>query len=135
MQPAPLDASEPGGQAAADLGADVGHRRSGEGAGLLKAEVVDLQPGDFAGQAVPASGRRREVGAAAGRGNSRRFDRAPASRRVRWGRAGPLLPPAFLALDAAGSTPALDPVFVTLNPGALPARERSPADLYAWSHR
>jgi hypothetical protein len=26
--------------------------------------------------------------------------------------------------------PALDPVFVALNPGALPARERSPAELY-----
>jgi hypothetical protein len=32
-------------------------------------------------------------------------------------------------------TPALDPVFVALNPGALPARERSPADLYQWIRR
>jgi hypothetical protein len=31
--------------------------------------------------------------------------------------------------------PALDPVFVALNPGALPARERSPAELYQWVRR
>ena len=31
--------------------------------------------------------------------------------------------------------PPLDPVFVALNPGALPARERSPAELYAWVRR
>jgi hypothetical protein len=28
--------------------------------------------------------------------------------------------------------PGLDPVFVALNPGALPARERSPAELFQW---
>jgi hypothetical protein len=45
------------------------------------------------------------------------------------------------AIDAArqrsGSpaTPTLDPVFVALNPGALPARERSPAELYQWVRR
>jgi hypothetical protein len=33
MQPAPVSASKPGGQAAAELGADVGHRRAGERAG------------------------------------------------------------------------------------------------------
>jgi hypothetical protein len=33
------------------------------------------------------------------------------------------------------ATPALDPVFVALNPGALPARERSPAELHAWVRR
>ena len=33
------------------------------------------------------------------------------------------------------ATPALDPVFVALNPGALPARERSPAELYQWVRR
>ena len=33
------------------------------------------------------------------------------------------------------STPGLDPVFLALNPGALPARERSPAELYAWVRR
>jgi hypothetical protein len=32
-------------------------------------------------------------------------------------------------------TPSLDPVFVALNPGALPARERSPAELYQWVRR
>ena len=48
MQTAPMDATKPGGQAAAELAADVGHRRSGERAGLLEAEVVDLQPGDLA---------------------------------------------------------------------------------------
>jgi hypothetical protein len=32
-------------------------------------------------------------------------------------------------------TPTLDPVFVALNPGALPARERSPAELYQWVRR
>jgi hypothetical protein len=31
--------------------------------------------------------------------------------------------------------PPLDPVFVALNPGALPARERSPAELYQWVRR
>jgi hypothetical protein len=31
--------------------------------------------------------------------------------------------------------PSLDPVFVALNPGALPARERSPAELYQWVRR
>jgi WhiB family redox-sensing transcriptional regulator len=31
--------------------------------------------------------------------------------------------------------PSLDPVFVALNPGALPARERSPAELYEWVRR
>jgi WhiB family transcriptional regulator, redox-sensing transcriptional regulator len=33
------------------------------------------------------------------------------------------------------ATPALDPAFVALNPGALPARERSPAELYQWVRR
>jgi hypothetical protein len=33
------------------------------------------------------------------------------------------------------ATPTLDPVFVALNPGALPARERSPAELYQWVRR
>jgi hypothetical protein len=32
-------------------------------------------------------------------------------------------------------TPGLDPVFVALNPGALPARERSSAELYRWVRR
>jgi hypothetical protein len=31
--------------------------------------------------------------------------------------------------------PALDPAFVALNPGALPARERSAAELYEWVRR
>jgi hypothetical protein len=48
MQPAPVDAGEPGGQPAAELAADIGHRRTGERAGLLQAEVVDLQPSDLA---------------------------------------------------------------------------------------
>jgi WhiB family transcriptional regulator, redox-sensing transcriptional regulator len=45
------------------------------------------------------------------------------------------------AVDAAcqrtgrPATPPLDPVFVALNPGALPARERSPAELYLWVRR
>ena len=33
------------------------------------------------------------------------------------------------------ATPPLDPVFVALNPGILPARERSPAELYQWVRR
>jgi len=33
------------------------------------------------------------------------------------------------------ATPTLDPVFVALNPGALPARERSPAELFQWVRR
>jgi WhiB family redox-sensing transcriptional regulator len=33
------------------------------------------------------------------------------------------------------AAPGLDPVFVALNPKALPARERSPAELYAWVRR
>ena len=33
------------------------------------------------------------------------------------------------------ATPTLDPAFVTLNPGALPARPRSPAELYQWVRR
>jgi hypothetical protein len=33
------------------------------------------------------------------------------------------------------ATPPLDPVFVALNPDALPARERSPAELYHWVRR
>jgi WhiB family redox-sensing transcriptional regulator len=33
------------------------------------------------------------------------------------------------------ATPSLDPVFVALNPGALPARERSPAELFQWVRR
>jgi hypothetical protein len=33
------------------------------------------------------------------------------------------------------ATPTLDPMFAALNPGALPARERSPAELYAWVRR
>ena len=45
------------------------------------------------------------------------------------------------AIDAARqrggqpATPNLDPVFVALNPGALPARERSAAELYEWVRR
>jgi hypothetical protein len=48
MQPAPVDTTDPGGQAAAELAADIGHRRPGERTGLLEAEVVDLQPGHLA---------------------------------------------------------------------------------------
>jgi hypothetical protein len=48
MQPTPVGASQPGGQAAAELAADVGHRRPGERAGLLEAEIVKLEPGDLA---------------------------------------------------------------------------------------
>jgi WhiB family transcriptional regulator, redox-sensing transcriptional regulator len=33
------------------------------------------------------------------------------------------------------ATPTLDPVFVALNPDALPARERSPVELYQWVRR
>jgi len=33
------------------------------------------------------------------------------------------------------ATPTLDPVFVALNPHALPARPRSPAELYQWVRR
>jgi len=40
-----VDANQPGGQAAAELAADRGHCRPGERAGLLEAEVLDLQPG------------------------------------------------------------------------------------------
>jgi hypothetical protein len=45
------------------------------------------------------------------------------------------------AIDAARqrrgqpATPTLDPVFVALNPGALPARRRSQAELYQWFRR
>jgi hypothetical protein len=45
------------------------------------------------------------------------------------------------AIDAAHqrtgrpTTPTLDPVFVALNPGALPARERSPGELHEWVRR
>jgi hypothetical protein len=45
------------------------------------------------------------------------------------------------AIDAARrrsgqpATPSLDPVFVALNPGALPARRRSEAELYQWVRR
>jgi hypothetical protein len=45
------------------------------------------------------------------------------------------------AIDAARqrsgqpATPPLDPVFVALNPGALPARPRSQAELYQWVRR
>jgi hypothetical protein len=33
------------------------------------------------------------------------------------------------------TTPSLDPVFVTLNPGAVPARPRSQAELHEWVRR
>jgi hypothetical protein len=33
------------------------------------------------------------------------------------------------------ATPPLDPVFVALNPGVLPARDRSPAELFQWVRR
>jgi hypothetical protein len=45
------------------------------------------------------------------------------------------------AIDAARqrggqpAIPSLDPVFMALNPGALPARERSPVELYQWVRR
>jgi hypothetical protein len=45
------------------------------------------------------------------------------------------------AIDAARqrtgrpTTPSLDPVFMALNPGALPARPRSPAELCQWVRR
>jgi hypothetical protein len=45
------------------------------------------------------------------------------------------------AIDAARqhtgrpTTPSLDPAFVALNPGTLPARPRSPAELYQWVRR
>src|SRR5215211_4059511 len=47
MQPAPVDATQPGGQATAELAADIGHGRPGERASLLEAEVVNLEPGDL----------------------------------------------------------------------------------------
>jgi hypothetical protein len=56
MQPAPVRASQPRGQATPQLAADVGHRRPGERAGLLKTKIVDLQPGDLAG--LPAADHR-----------------------------------------------------------------------------
>jgi hypothetical protein len=40
-----------------------------------------------------------------------------------------------IAATRQPATPALDPAFVALNPGALPARERSPAELYQWVRR
>ena len=36
---------------------------------------------------------------------------------------------------AGGWPPPLDPVFMALNPGVLPARERSAAELYEWVRR
>ena len=48
MQPAAMGANKSGGQAAAELAADIGHRRPGERAGLLEVEVVNLEPGDLA---------------------------------------------------------------------------------------
>jgi hypothetical protein len=45
------------------------------------------------------------------------------------------------AIDAARqrtgqpATPSLDPVFMVLNPGALPASPRSPAELHEWVRR
>jgi hypothetical protein len=50
MQPAPVDASDPGGQAAAELAADISHGWPGERARLFEAQVVDLQPSDLAFQ-------------------------------------------------------------------------------------
>jgi hypothetical protein len=35
----------------------------------------------------------------------------------------------------APASPTLDPVFAALNPSALPARERSPGELYQWVRR
>ena len=43
---------------------------------------------------------------------------------------GPSPPPA-----SAPASPSLDPVFMALNPGALPARERSPDELHVWVRR
>ena len=42
-----MDATKPGGQAAAELAADISHRRPDERAGLLEAKVVDLDPADL----------------------------------------------------------------------------------------
>jgi hypothetical protein len=53
MEPTPMGAAEPGGQPAAELATEIGHRRPGEGTGLLEAEVVGLQPGDLTG--LPAA--------------------------------------------------------------------------------
>jgi hypothetical protein len=46
---------------------------------------------------------------------------------------GPSPPPASAA--ARRPPPTLDPVFVALNPGALPARERPAAELHEWVRR
>jgi hypothetical protein len=46
MHPASVKVSEPGCQAAAELAADIGHRRPGERASLLEANVVNLEPGN-----------------------------------------------------------------------------------------
>src|SRR5215218_4014459 len=56
MQPAPMGTTKPGGQAAPELAADIGHGWPGERAGLLEAEVVDLEPGHLAG--LPAADHR-----------------------------------------------------------------------------
>jgi hypothetical protein len=53
-----MDATKPGGQAAAELAADIGHRRPGERAGLLEANVVNLEPRDLAVLPVVEVGRR-----------------------------------------------------------------------------
>jgi hypothetical protein len=46
VQPTPVGASKPGGQPAAELAADVGHRRPDKRVGLLDAEVVHLHSTD-----------------------------------------------------------------------------------------
>jgi len=51
-----------------------------------------------------------------------------------WPSASAPSPPSASALGSRG-TPSLDPVFVALNRGALPARPRSEAELYQWVRR
>jgi hypothetical protein len=83
MQPAPVDVSDPGGQAAMEQAADIGHRHSDERAGLLEAEVVRVAARSDRQPASTGSPRGRPR-----RGPGRAWPRCGGARRAAPGQVG-----------------------------------------------
>jgi hypothetical protein len=127
MQPAAVDANGPGDQAPAPVGWQpsrfLADRGEAERAFLLAEQLGSVNAAATQlGTTWPSlrkAFQRHELGMPARNPEAVR-QRAIAAARQRSGQP---------------ATPALDPVFVALNPGALPARARPEAELYRWVRR
>jgi hypothetical protein len=159
MQPAPVDTSESGGQAAAarhwrrtashrsPTGPGGSRARSGAGP-RAGSPPLGWQPSLFLtdrGEAERAFALAEQLGSV--NAAAKELDTTWPSLRKAFTRHGLGMPTrnpeavrqrsiaAARQRTGQPATPTLDPVFVALNPGALPARERSAAELYQWVRR